>query len=591
MRNTIKHCLLCLLCLLLALTLAVSCSDNREPDPIGTTADTTVTSAPQESAFLLSVDAYVTVSEKSANSPEIRQAISLFGDACKAYFGRSMKTTDDWYRGEMVRNKIEILIGETNRPESIAVAESLTYYDYGYEVLSSGVVVICGGSDTATLTAVQRFLKDCYGFVDETNAGELCEIPTGTSYSYRHKYDFNNILLDGKPIDSFSIVHRISTADKRSAQSLSTSFERLCGISIPTVSIKDYKGGNAILLGMGATDGSHLSTVLGNASYGIKLATSGTDTLLILDSTMSVDNIAAAFSAEFLSPEGTAGTLELTFSDKLKVCSGYYAISNQLKPSADPLVETIADGVIYRKLSYKDKDGKPVNAFVIEADLSKVDVVNATPNNGEAITNVKATTKKAMQALATAGYTVYAGINADFFRINSDYSPQGLCIKNGKILSNDNGRPFFAITKDGKPVIGEPGEGGTVYNGQLLEAVGGSNIFLKGGVFHDVGYNPATYGDDFASIRHPRTAVGITEDGRLIMLVVDGRSEKSNGASLIDLGQIMLAMGVTDAINLDGGGSSTMITFKNGSYQTKNTPSDGALRSVFNSLVLVKKTN
>ena len=83
--------------------------------------------------------------------------------------------------------------------------------------------------------------------------------------------------------------------------------------------------------------------------------------------------------------------------------------------------------------------------------------------------------------------------------------------------------------------------------------------------------------------------MGITEDGRLIMLVVDGRSEKSNGASLIDLGQIMLARGVTDAINLDGGGSSTMITFKNGSYQTKNSPSDGALRSVFNSLVLVKK--
>ena len=138
-------------------------------------------------------------------------------------------------------------------------------------------------------------------------------------------------------------------------------------------------------------------------------------------------------------------------------------------------------------------------------------------------------------------------------------------------------------------MIGEAGENHTVYNEKLLEAVGGSNIFLKGGLFHDIGYNPATFGDDFASIRHPRTAVGITADGRLILLVVDGRSEKSNGASLLDLGQIMLSLGVADAINLDGGGSSTMITYANGSYTTRNSPSDGSLRAVFNSLVLVKK--
>lgn len=581
-----KRSLFCVLCLWLALMLSVSCSNSGATDPLDTTAETTGES---EAFFKLEQSVYAVISEKSVNSEPIRSALSLLGDACEAYFSRSMKTSDDWYRGELVRYDVEILIGETNRPESAAAAEGLTYYDYLYEVVSPDTVVICGGSDEATLSAMQRFLKDCYGFESESAVGKACEISVGTSYTYRHKYDVEKILLDGKPIDSFSIVHRNTSADAKAAKSLSLAFERLNGISIPTVAIKNYKGGNAILLGMGAPDGSHLSTDLGNVSYAAKLEKKGDDSLLILDSTMSTDNIAAAFSAEFLLSEKKTDTLELAFGDTLKICSGFYAISNQLRLSAESPTETVADGVIYRKLAYTDKDGKPVNAFVIEADLSKVSVINATPNNGEAIKNVKATTKQAMQALATAGYTVYAGVNADFFRINGDYSPQGLCIKNGKILSDDSGKPFFAIKKDGLPVIGEAGENHTVYNEKLLEAVGGSNIFLKGGLFHDIGYNPATFGDDFASIRHPRTAVGITADGRLILLVVDGRSEKSNGASLLDLGQIMLSLGVTDAINLDGGGSSTMITYANGSYTTHNSPSDGSLRAVFNSLVLVKK--
>ncbi|MEM8678338.1 MAG: phosphodiester glycosidase family protein [Planctomycetota bacterium] len=58
---------------------------------------------------------------------------------------------------------------------------------------------------------------------------------------------------------------------------------------------------------------------------------------------------------------------------------------------------------------------------------------------------------------------------------------------------------------------------------------------------------------------HPRTAVGIGEDDRLVFLVVDGRQPGvSEGMTMKELGEEMCALGCVQALNLDGGGSSTM---------------------------------
>lgn len=59
--------------------------------------------------------------------------------------------------------------------------------------------------------------------------------------------------------------------------------------------------------------------------------------------------------------------------------------------------------------------------------------------------------------------------------------------------------------------------------------------------------------------RHPRTAIGMLSDGRWLCLVVDGRQKKSQGMSIEELSHAMLKMGCVQALNLDGGGSSTLI--------------------------------
>jgi exopolysaccharide biosynthesis protein len=71
----------------------------------------------------------------------------------------------------------------------------------------------------------------------------------------------------------------------------------------------------------------------------------------------------------------------------------------------------------------------------------------------------------------------------------------------------------------------------------------------------------------------PRTAIGVTEDGTVILLVVDGRQVWwSRGVSLPELADLILAHGAVDALNLDGGGSSVMIL----QDEIVNRPSDGS---------------
>lgn len=74
----------------------------------------------------------------------------------------------------------------------------------------------------------------------------------------------------------------------------------------------------------------------------------------------------------------------------------------------------------------------------------------------------------------------------------------------------------------------------------------------------------------FAETRHPRTAVAKLKDGKLLMITVDGRSTKSVGMNLAELAEMLLEFGATDAMNLDGGGSTTM--FLDG--KVINHPSD-----------------
>ena len=85
---------------------------------------------------------------------------------------------------------------------------------------------------------------------------------------------------------------------------------------------------------------------------------------------------------------------------------------------------------------------------------------------------------------------------------------------------------------------------------------------------------------------HPRTAIGIDRDtGQLLLLVVDGRQDLSRGLTMKELAKLFQRLGVEDALNLDGGGSSIMLARQvDGSLAVLNSPSDGHPRPVANGL-------
>ena len=86
----------------------------------------------------------------------------------------------------------------------------------------------------------------------------------------------------------------------------------------------------------------------------------------------------------------------------------------------------------------------------------------------------------------------------------------------------------------------------------------------------------------------PRTNVGITADGDVLMVVVDGRQTYSVGMTLSEMGDLMLQLGAVTAFNLDGGGSSVMATRLVGAEHitVSNSPSDGTERALTQALAV-----
>lgn len=79
------------------------------------------------------------------------------------------------------------------------------------------------------------------------------------------------------------------------------------------------------------------------------------------------------------------------------------------------------------------------------------------------------------------------------------------------------------------------------------------------------------FSPDFSHKRHPRTALGIRSDGKLLLATVDGRQpQKSVGMTIEELTALMIELGCVEAINLDGGGSTTMVV----NNRVVNNPSD-----------------
>ena len=257
---------------------------------------------------------------------------------------------------------------------------------------------------------------------------------------------------------------------------------------------------------------------------------------------------------------------------------------------------TVAPGVTQTINYALTKDDKQIVYYIATADIAREDVsVHANyhandPSQGWAMSRVSdqmsAAQKRHSDPSDTANYVEHynavVGVNADFYNMTTG-APSGALVMEGVEYHSGASANFFAILKDGTAMIGSSSDY-AAYKDQIQEAVGGSVYLVKDGK------SVVTSAADYYNSRHSRTCVGITAEGKVVLMVLDGRQEPfSAGGSAEELAQIMLDAGCVTAINLDGGGSTTFVAKQEGSntLTVVNRPSDGYERSVSSSLMVV----
>ena len=116
---------------------------------------------------------------------------------------------------------------------------------------------------------------------------------------------------------------------------------------------------------------------------------------------------------------------------------------------------------------------------------------------------------------------------------------------------------------------------------KMKTAVGGGPVLLQDGQIRITNNEELKFAGKAINDKHPRTTMGYTKDGKLVILMIEGRNNAAHGATLTQEGQILKDLGCTEALNLDGGGSSCLLI--NGRETIKPSDKEGqrAVPAVF----------
>ena len=241
----------------------------------------------------------------------------------------------------------------------------------------------------------------------------------------------------------------------------------------------------------------------------------------------------------------------------------------------------LAPGITETHITTNNAEGNnQIASYAVEVDLSNPTtaiIAGYKDYNGNKI-GFQKVRDQAYAAEDKRDLNVVAGTNADFFNMQTG-QPYGALVMQGVEYNSEHHLPWFGITKDGKAVISEG-----KLTSDIVEAVGGKILLVKNGevteeaLEHELGKSLA-----------PRTAVGITTDGKVILYVADGRQAPySSGQYFYELAHTLAALGCETALCLDGGGSTTYVSQHEGEDELvcRNRPSDGIERTVSSSLLV-----
>lgn len=198
------------------------------------------------------------------------------------------------------------------------------------------------------------------------------------------------------------------------------------------------------------------------------------------------------------------------------------------------------------------------------------------------------TTKQAQSMQTRRNTNVVGAINAGGYDM-SNGRPSGAFIMSGTVINEPTGTTFW-IDGSGAAHITSAQE--------CKDALAAGNVREAVASFGDIFENGHARSDLDNSTRASRTAIGIKADGTVVMMMVDGRQAPySVGMTMAEVGATMESLGCVQAVNLDGGGSSTFATQREGESENSTSagltlrcrPSDGYERKVSNTIMVLSK--
>lgn len=247
----------------------------------------------------------------------------------------------------------------------------------------------------------------------------------------------------------------------------------------------------------------------------------------------SSENSSDSSSSSTYSGISSAGTSDTYSDDKLSIRLKEYTVSG----TAVHVAEVKADSASYLKTAFAQ---------------------------GSYGRNVTATTSDIAESV-----DAILAINGDYYGAQE----KGYVIRNGKLYRStaSSGSEDLVIYKDGSFEIINESE----VTAEELIAKGAVQTLSFGPALVENGKISVDSDDEVgrAMASNPRTAIGIKSDGTYVFVVSDGRTDESEGLSLLQLAEFMENLGAETAYNLDGGGSSTMV-FKG---NIVNTPTGGGI--------------
>ena len=511
----------------------------------------------------------------SASSSLYSKAADYIKTALEKLFGVNLKVNSDKLSAGEVPSPNEhvILIGETNRQASAKELYGRRAADYLYSVPDENTIVIGGFQADTLLEAAKLFCKDAFGYTEDSQGkGKL--VPVGMKKIVEadsSTYQVKSLKLNGIDAKDLKIfVTGTSNEYAAAAKKITNVISKWTGYVVPVAEAGTDTSTPAIRLKAG----------VGDLFYSIEKKDGS---VYITAPTGSLSTAAAKFVSLYLSTTTPKSAMTININDDPTVVYNVGDAEHNALQLVKEERQQIKPGISFVKLTYKNRNGKPVIANAVIVEKGAGEFFLGTPEGLPEQSSLQAPLEMARDAEARfADIDVVAVVNGDQF---GNYYPLGPAYQNGVKLASQTGLTphCFAMMMDGSYYVGVPGS--IKDKTKIWQLVGGNGLILQNGKAVRNGTA------DWFTVTHPRTALGYDDAGRFYILEIDGRQANvSNGASFIDMAVVFQYLGATNAVNVDGGGSSIMyIENDKGELTLVSSPSDGRPRLVVNSVFVVTK--